>query len=69
MNKEVYEMNLHDMLFIEELDMRIMRVPGGWIYYQNTYTSADVYDMPNSTETATAVFVPYNRDFFGPSYN
>ena len=50
MNENIYNMKLHTSIIIEiddELELEIIRVPGGWIYYDN----------------GLGVFVPFNDEF------
>ena len=52
---KIYRMDLHETALIDE-GMRVHRVPGGWIYMLDMY----------STETSfaiTSVFVPYSSEF------
>jgi len=51
MEKKIYEMELHERLFISNI-MYVTRVPGGW-----------VYEFPGEGHTAAVVFVPYNEEF------
>ena len=47
MEKNIYDLKLHQMLYIENLTT-IIRVPGGWIY---------------SFNNASEVFVPFSTEF------
>lgn len=49
--KTIYELELHQSIYIDDNKSVCMRVPGGWIYY-----SAVKYGV-------TAVFVPLNDEF------
>lgn len=60
-NKSIYDMRLHEELIAEEqtdlingefkcIPLRIMRVPGGWIYYHPYITNQ-------------GMFVPFNNEF------
>jgi hypothetical protein len=46
----IYHMGLHDMISGGN-DVKVLRVPGGWIYSDGTRASI------------TRVFVPYNEEF------
>jgi hypothetical protein len=49
MDKNIYEMKLHEKLYFD--DFEVMRVPGGWIYY---YIGFD---------KDFGIFVPYNNEY------
>jgi len=49
MGNLIYAMKLHDE--VNYNDLKVLRVPGGWIYI---YYSANI---------ANAVFVPFNNEF------
>lgn len=49
MSKSIYEMKLHEIIYIQNGEAKVMRVAGGWIY---TICRLD-HDAMNS------VFVPY----------
>lgn len=51
----LYEMQLGDYLVLGEMNMQILRVPGGWIFSSLT-TANDC--LPFGT-----VFVPFNNEF------
>lgn len=49
----LHDLELHDLMSIktDKFGLRIVRVPGGWIYYR-----VSDKDFPG-------VFVPYNKEF------
>lgn len=50
--KTIYNMQLHEDLWIENLNLNIMRVAGGWIYcYRFGRTQMN------------SVFIPYHKEF------
>ena len=49
--KPIYNMELHELKYLELSSVDIMRVPGGWIY--NNYR----WDVP------TSVFIPFDNEF------
>lgn len=53
MDKEIYEMKLHDVIYLNSGDAKVTRVAGGWIY---------VF-MRLDHKTMTSVFVPFNNEF------
>ena len=59
MEKEIYDMKLHETLSIEELDLFVFRVPGGWIYDFDRYAA----------DRRKAVFVPFSKEFIGRDYD
>ena len=63
MSDELYNIDLHNTLEpnISDYDIRILRVPGGWIYNQFVENGTGGYNM-NST------FVPYNNEFIGERF-
>lgn len=52
----MYEMNLHDVLVLTN-KIRVIRVPGGWIYERVTKKISD------TENEVIAVFVPYSDEF------
>lgn len=54
MKMTIYEMKLHDEINIDKY-LRVLRVPGGWIYIQDT-------QMSEKGWSSTSSFVPYNND-------
>jgi hypothetical protein len=46
----IYNMKLHEVKTPDD-SFRVVRVPGGWIYYLKFFSET------------TAVFVPYNNEF------
>ena len=57
MEKTIYDLNLHEKM--EEKGFQIIRVPGGWLYFNET---AHV-GISGTQRTATSTFVPYNDEF------
>lgn len=53
---EIYKMKLHDVFNPENLQLSIIRVPGGWIYESFNDTGMGGYE-------GSCVFVPYNNEF------
>jgi len=58
MYQEIYTMKLHDFLTMAKAEIRILRVPGGWIYESFNRTDGGEYQ-------SSTVFVPYNNEFEG----
>ena len=56
--KELYAMELHDKVFIEEDSFEVLRVPGGWIYNQWVPATRGE-DEEDGTFRMTSCFVPY----------
>ncbi len=52
-NNDIYNMELHDTIEIDQ--MRIVRVPGGWIYYY--------FDLTKNDYKSMGVFIPYNNEY------
>jgi hypothetical protein len=48
--KSIYELDLHETTYVEDIDATIIRVPGGWIYQFR-------YDLGS-------VFVEYHNGFY-----
>lgn len=57
-DKSIYEMQLHDVITVEKENtrIRIIRVPGGWIYGLNERSVRNIIDT-------TSIFVPYDNEF------
>jgi hypothetical protein len=53
----IYEMKLHEEFYIDSC-IRVLRVPGGWIYITKRETSFD-----HKSVALSSVFVPYNNEF------
>ena len=49
----IYDMDLHDYWRNEEMEMTILRVPGGWLYFQDSGLGG-LYPLS---------FVPYDYEF------
>jgi hypothetical protein len=66
---DIYNMKLHDVInpVIPGKDTQIIRVPGGWIYYEYTMDQ-----QPTATGVwvdnyrPTSVFIPYHNEFDQP---
>lgn len=57
-NKNIYQMKLHEFIWMSSINAGVIRVPGGWIY--KTY-------IP---EVGIAqCFVPMNKEFTGTDYD
>lgn len=56
--KRLYTMKLHERISLDNKNT-VLRVPGGWIYYNHIETPAE-NGLPLSS---TAVFVPFNNEF------
>ena len=54
--KTIYELELHEVTVIHK-NIRVMRVPGGWIYERLTRKISD------TENEAVAIFVPYNAEY------
>lgn len=52
LNKNIYSMELHEIIESDDHNFLITRVPGGWIY-------ADKHNPGN-------IFVPYDNEFAPP---
>jgi len=51
MEKDIYKLKLHHHIFVNDGNIIVVRVPGGWIY------------INGSPVDTTAVFVPMNYEF------
>lgn len=62
MSKTIYDLGLHETVFIKELKVNVTRVAGGWLY---AYEKAVFGNLNNylRMEIDKVVFVPYNNDF------
>jgi len=49
---EIYNMKLHEILSLSYQSIRVIRVPGGWIYESYSENGTGGYDL-------TSCFVPY----------
>lgn len=59
---ELYKMNCHDELFPNtEENIRIIRVPGGWIYH--IYEKQDTGENQMMNYQTTSTFVPFDNEF------
>ena len=56
--ESIYDLGLNEGMPLN-YDVRILRVPGGWIY---THFNIK-YSREDEDEIATSVFVPYNDEF------
>jgi hypothetical protein len=56
--KQFYMMKLHEKISLDN-NNTVLRVPGGWIYYNHIETTGENIQQLAST----AVFVPLNNEF------
>ncbi len=54
----LYMMKLHDRIGLDD-NNTVLRVPGGWIYYNHI----KVTEEDDQLLTSTAIFVPLNNEF------
>lgn len=52
-DKKIYSMKLHEVISLKDGHLKIMRVPGGWIYYYHNSLSGVGFSK----------FVKYNNEF------
>jgi len=63
---DIYNMRLHEWLQIDNA-MFVIRVAGGWIYYQDNSTEQFIGDKRiGDVVSASMVFVPHNNEFNTP---
>jgi hypothetical protein len=53
---EIYTMKLHDVLFLENTQVKIVRVAGGWVYIQ-TFSKSTTF-VPYSDEIIISGDIP-----------
>jgi len=53
----IYDMKLHDVLWLHLNNTEVLRVPGGWIYR--------AYDSVTQHECLNSCFVPFDNQFMG----
>ncbi len=58
LEEQLYMMKLHERISLDDKHT-ILRVPGGWIYYNHIDAPAENAQLL----TSTAVFVPLNNEF------
>ncbi len=58
LEKRFYRMKLHEKITLDN-NNTVLRVPGGWIYYNHIETTGENIQQLAST----AVFVPLNNEF------
>ncbi len=56
--EQLYMMKLHEKIGLDN-KYTVLRVPGGWIYYNHI----DAPEENSQLLTSTAVFVPLNNEF------
>ena len=56
MRQDIYKMGLHGQVDVG--NYRVVRVPGGWIYYLDK-------ELIGEVGQTVATFVPYNEEFKG----
>lgn len=55
MIKSIYELKLHEVMELDDLELDILRVPGGWLYnsvfvpYSNEFKNSEISDRLNMT--------------------
>tara|TARA_R110000737_G_scaffold300687_1_gene307580 strand:- start:6 stop:203 length:198 start_codon:yes stop_codon:yes gene_type:complete len=61
MKKTIYDLQLHETLWVDEIDANVIKVPSGWIY---KYTN-EVYDGNTGSYKLLVkiVFVPFDKTF------
>jgi len=58
----IYNMKLFELLVEDQL--KIQRVPGGWLFTQKHHYIKDTINGPqNNTSWGTTVFVPFDNEF------
>jgi hypothetical protein len=55
----IYDMKLHDVLWLHLSNTEVLRVPGGWVYR--------VYDSGTQRECLNSCFVPFDNQFMETS--
>ena len=57
----IYDLELHETLWVDEIEANVIKVPSGWIY---KYTN-EVYDGNNGSYKLIIqiVFVPFDKTF------
>ncbi|MFH1882117.1 MAG: hypothetical protein ABIL62_05330 [Planctomycetota bacterium] len=58
LEKRFYMMKLHEKISLDN-KYTVLRVPGGWIYYNHIETTGENIQQLAST----SVFVPFNNEF------
>lgn len=53
--KTIYSLKLHETLWINNLQLSVIRVAGGWIYQD--------YDIREDSPVGVGTFVPFNNEF------
>ncbi len=61
-NQKIYDLELHESIWIDAIDADVIRVEGGWIYkyYKSEYKEASNRCVDYA---AQIVFIPYNDEF------
>ena len=62
MEKTIYNLELHEILYVKDQGLQIQRVPSGWNYI---YTRQDFIEENDYYEQVIThiVFVPYDNNF------
>jgi hypothetical protein len=60
-NKNIYEMGLHETIFLENPNCQIIRVASGWIYKFYTTKYNNLSEPYN--ELSSTLFVPFDNKF------
>lgn len=63
MEKTIYNLALHETLYVKDQGLQIQRVPSGWNYI---YTRQDFIEENDYYEQVIThiVFVPYDNNFY-----
>ena len=62
MKKTIYQLDLHETLWIDEIEANVTRVASGWLYKYGK----EVYEVNSEyyrQEVIQIVFVPYDNSF------
>ena len=62
MKKTIYQLDLHETLWIDEIEAKVTRVASGWLYKYEK----EVYEVNSEyyrQEVIQIVFVPYDNSF------
>jgi hypothetical protein len=62
MKKTIYQLDLHETLWIDEIEANVTRVASGWLYKYEK----EVYEVNSEyyrQEVIQIVFVPYDNSF------
>jgi len=53
--KTIYDLKLHETLWISGADLTVIKVAGGWIYQE--------YDTERDQPIGVGTFVPFNNEY------